>query len=185
MSGNTVFQSPPFAAKMVDENGLITVAWQDWFTQSRRFMNAAGGKPIVPNGSYTGTLSGLTAVIHPQVSYNVTGNIVTQWVRQPYTGNSNSTTMQLSGAPSQLGPPSGNDGVLCYGLTDSGDSSCLGVANISSAGLILLGLAFVNPAHPISGGPAGENVVDAALGNWTPSGVKGLNANWMIIYPLV
>lgn len=119
-------------------------------------------------GSFTGTLTGMTAATTGQVDYIVYGSMV--WLQRSgsgagITGTSNTTAMTMTGIPAAIRPKF-TTLALCHGLIDNGSAPLGGVASISSAGVATFNLAANPPAA------------------FTNSGTKGLAAGWTMSYPL-
>lgn len=119
-------------------------------------------------GSFTGTLTGMTAATTGQINYIVDGSTV--WLQRSgsgaaLTGTSNTTAMTLTGIPAVIRPKFTSLAV-CHGLIDNGSAPLGGVASISSAGVATFNLAANPPAI------------------FTNVGTKGLAAGWTMSYPL-
>lgn len=124
----------------------------------------------VSSGTFTGTLTGMTAPVNVSLQYKLIGNIVSLTTiggshSNNNTGTSNSTAMSMTGIPAAISPAGSLlNTVFCPELFDNGVNPLGGVAQIStSAATIFFGL--------------GVN-----FGNFTASGTKGLGKNWTLIY---
>lgn len=124
----------------------------------------------VSSGTFTGTLTGMTATVNVALQYKLIGNIVSLTTigsshSNNNTGTSNSTSMSMTGLPSAISPAGSLlNTVFCPELFDNGVNPLGGVAQIStSAATIFFGL--------------GVN-----FGNFTASGTKGLGKNWTLMY---
>lgn len=119
------------------------------------------------NGSFTGTLTGMTGSVTGQIDYTIESGTV--WLSRSanlptLTGTSNTTAMTLTGIPAALRPKF-TALAVCYGVIDNGNVLG-GFASISSAGVI----AFSITANP----PVA----------FTAAGTKGLTTGWKICYPV-
>ncbi len=120
------------------------------------------------SGSFTGTLTGMTASTTGQIDYIVDPG-GTVWLSRSggsaaLTGTSNTTAMTLTGLPAEIRPKF-TTSAICSGVFDNGVG--VGAAGfISSAGVV----SFSVLANP--------------LATFTAAGTKGLSSGWKISYPL-
>lgn len=122
--------------------------------------------PGISGQLFTGTLTGMTATTNLAVKYIIDSrSVVTLSVAG--TGTSNSTSMTMTGLPTQIIPPTVGSTVPCL-LTDNGTTNLIGWATVNTAGTITFGLG----ANPNTTG-------------FTAAGTKGLPSGWTITYPLV
>jgi hypothetical protein len=113
---------------------------------------------VQAEGSFSGTLTGLTTSFSQTIQYQRIGNFVRLWTLADYTGTSNSTAMTLTGLPAALYPPTT---VFVAGfLVHDNSANAAGSAAVSGAGTI----TFLN--------------------TFTGSGTKGLKAGWSLEYPV-
>ena len=113
---------------------------KSWLQQAyRRFVQ-------IDSGSFTGTLTGMTASTTGTVDYTIIGDIVTLSIASNITGTSNATTMTMTGMPADLWP-SGSRYVFAR-LRDNTTGTLQGLTAIDSSGTITFsygitsGLAF-------------------------------------------
>jgi hypothetical protein len=119
-------------------------------------------------GSFTGTLTGMTASTTGQIDYIIDPG-GTVWLSRSgssaaLTGTSNTTAMTLTGLPASIHPKFTTLSI-CSGLINNG-AAVGGAASISSAGVV------------------GFDVLDNPLAAFTAAGTKGLNSGWKLSYPL-
>lgn len=121
---------------------------------------------VFQQGTFTGSISGMTAALNITVTYFRTGSVIA--LKMPsagtITGTSNTTAMQMSGLPAILRPKNVGKTVLCYGIVDNGVISS-GLATVDTAGNI----AFAYGIPPAA---------------FTAAGTKGFNNQWNMMYPL-
>jgi len=113
-------------------------------------------------GSFTGTLTGMSAATTGTVEYRRTGSKVTLFVTADISGTSNATAMTLTGLPAACQPTSAQSG-FCTATYDNGTGP--------NAAMYIVSGAVVNLYLGTSG-----------YGTWTNSGTKGLMAGWSITY---
>lgn len=134
-----------------------------------------GGKfyllyPSVVSGTFTGSLTGMTAATTGTVSYRIINNICTVFVAATISGTSNTNAMTMINLPTACMPAVGRD-VLCASLRDNG-GAITGVANVSPAGVVSFSLLAVSGAQILQNGA------------FTAAGGKGVLSGWNITYPL-
>jgi hypothetical protein len=115
-------------------------------------------------GSFTGTLTGMTASTTGIVTYRKIENLAFLYVQTSIQGTSNTTDMTMTGLPSALQTLTATLRYVPCMLKDNGANS-FGWATVSLSGTISFGL-----------GTAGSN--------FTSSGTKGLPEGCLISYPL-
>jgi hypothetical protein len=125
----------------------------------------------VTNGTFTATLTGMTAATTGTVSYSRVGKIIT--LTGPVagiTGTSNTNGMTMTGLPASV-TPANLRGIFCGELVDntSSDPRNCGTAEISNTGIITFSLLV----------RAGVLVA-----NFTNAGSKGIASGWTISYSL-
>lgn len=118
---------------------------------------------VSEQGTFTGTLTGMTASTTGTVSYRRVGSLVSLFVAANILGTSNATSMTMTGVPSNVRPKLQERFCLCYGMRDNG-GTVAGAAILSTTGSI-------------------DFAVGIPPGNFTAAGLKGLNAGWNIVYP--
>lgn len=121
--------------------------------------------PGLSGQSFVGTLTGMTATSTGTVRYIVDSRSVVT-LQASIIGNSNTTSMTMTGLPSQVTPPTIGTVVPCF-IQDNG-ATLLGWATINTSGVI----TFLLGTNPSSTG-------------FTASGTKGLPSGWTITYPLL
>jgi hypothetical protein len=119
-------------------------------------------------GSFTATLTGMTASTTGQIDYILTENTV--WLSRSgsssgISGTSNATTMTMTGLPADLRPKFDTRAV-CFGVQDNSTGPLGAYTTISSAGVVTFQLAANPPAA------------------FTAANSKGLFAGWKMTYPL-
>lgn len=123
-------------------------------------------------GSFTGTLTGMSAATTGTVTYRITANsagtgkLCTLYVASAITGTSNTTALTMTGLPAAVSP-SGAVRVPCE-LTDNTTGFVIALAIIAASGTTIT-FAVDQPF--------------SATG-FTSSGTKELPAGWNITYPL-
>lgn len=115
-------------------------------------------------GGYIGTLTGLNSPLSPVLIARKVGGIVTIIPVESYTGTSNSTSMTLTGMPSDFRPTVNDVSIPCFGLIDNGSPKG-GVATVGVDGTITFGIG-----------------VDNNTTGFTNSGSKGIGSQWCITY---
>ena len=115
-------------------------------------------------GTFTGTLTGVSATGTGTVSYSIVGNICT--LRGTFTGTSNTTAMTMTGLPAAVRPTTGAIAVPCL-LTDNG-------ATIGGWGRITSGGSVITFGTGINNNTSG----------FTGSSTKGVASGWIMSYPL-
>lgn len=120
-------------------------------------------------GSFTGTLTGMTAGTTGTVSWVRMGNVVLVYVAAAISGTSNTNAMTLTGLPAAIQPATTQIG-QCP-VTDSANGTIMGTFSITG-GTVTLGRATLN-----------VSVITYAQAFQT-SGAKGLPAGWLISYSL-
>lgn len=122
------------------------------------------------DGSFTGTLTGMSGATTGTVSYRVvansagTGKVCYLWIENTISGTSNTTAMTMTGLPAACQPAATRYPPLIYAVDNSNAVSAL--AQVASGTITF----FTD--EPLS-----------ATG-WTNSGTKGLNGGWSMAYPL-
>jgi hypothetical protein len=123
-------------------------------------------------GSFTGTLTGMTGATTGTVNYKIvanaagTGKLCTLYIDATISGTSNTTAMTMTGLPAACAP-SVPVRCLCE-LTDNGQGGLLGLVNISASGTTL-SFAIDQPFSSTG---------------FTAANGKGLSAGWQISYPM-
>jgi hypothetical protein len=121
--------------------------------------NSSGGDTLsyYDEGSYTGTLTGMTGSVTLTMRFVRVGKLVTLVAEtaSQVTGTSNSTTMTMTGMPSALYPVA-----AVYGIANvkDNDNFSFGTFEINTSGVVTFGKSA------------------GALDNFTSSGTKGLGA---------
>lgn len=121
------------------------------------------------SGTFTGTLTGMTAPTTGTISYSYSLDGLVTLRRDAslsdLTGTSNTTALTMTGLPSELSPKFSSTRAICYGVVDSG-TALPAVALISSTSVITF-LICANP--PVA---------------FTAAGTKGLQSGWQLTYRL-
>jgi hypothetical protein len=121
---------------------------------------------IGATGSYTGTITGMTAGITGTVFCASLNGIAQVYINVNLVGVSNSTAMTLTGMPVAFRPSVART-CISVGMRDNGVDSIGGVASVATTGVITFGKG-----------------IDNATAGFTNVNGKGLLAGWMIEYPL-
>jgi hypothetical protein len=133
-----------------------------------------GGTVLSSAGTFTGTMTGLTAV-SGLVNFNITGNICSLYTTVGLFGTSTSNSLSMTGLPANVRPL--NQQICICWVIDNSISEVLALAGISAGGSVVnfnrgvvTGTAvLLNSGTSFTGGP----------------GTKGISAGWMITYPLL
>lgn len=130
---------------------------------------------VVSSGTFTGTLTGFTTTVTVTWNYILAAGMVTLYCKTGVSGTSNSSSMDLTGIPTNLAPNYNSVSLVGGGLVNSG-GSVLGVATYTGTpGTMVFGLA-----------PVSTNLVFvAAVNNFTASGTKGVGAGCLFSYPIL
>jgi hypothetical protein len=132
----------------------------------------------ITSGSFTGTLTGMTAVTTGTINYSVTNSVCTLWINSPITGTSNSTAMTITGTPAACTPVSQSRQSMVGSLEDNGVGDFLGACEVAvSTGVITVGIWQTN------GSTAGSKLIVSPTG-FTASGTKGILNDWTCSYPV-
>jgi hypothetical protein len=123
---------------------------------------------VTESGSFTGTLTGMTATTSGTVKYRKVNNIATLWVEAQILGTSNTTVMSMTGIPASLTPSVGRLVISASGA-DSGAEVCL-ANNINASSEIIFATLDASVANL------------SPNGAFTNSGQKGLYNGWTITY---
>jgi len=133
------------------------------------------GTPV-ENGTFTATLSGMTATVQGTIYYFVRGRVVTLIAPSAILGTSNAVGMTLSGLPANLQIASGAAQIRTH--------ACL----ITDNGLLVPAFAKIALTAPFNIADAIifllHNGTQYAVNSHTASGTKGLPANWTFTYSL-
>jgi hypothetical protein len=115
-------------------------------------------------GSFTGTVTGMSGATTGTVKYKIANGVVTLYVDSSITGTSNSSSMQLTGLPAAIQSAVARRGVSAF---------C-----IDNSAAVMVSHEALTTAVTFSPFLAG------AFSTWTASGTKGIQAGWSITYPL-
>lgn len=147
---------PPFVATRLTKIGL-----NEWIQ--------ASGTVTSVSGTFTASVSGMTAALSFDVNYTLVGDqnigfvsLLFRTTGPTRIGTSNATSMQMSGNP--ITPKTTGRNATCYGLIDNG--------------VVVDGVATVNTDGTITfrtGSPPG---------NFNAAGSKGFTDQWTLVYPL-
>lgn len=126
------------------------------------------------SGTFTGTLTGMTAGTTGTVNYRRVGGTVTLFLTGSgtITGTSNATSMTMTGIPASLRPNTTLT-IPCGQLENNASSPLFGSGQVDNTGTITFALATVS----------GSNLLINS-GAFTASGTKGLYGGWTFTYPL-
>jgi hypothetical protein len=131
------------------------------------------GVTLFANGSFTATLSDMTATTTGTVYYVRVGKMITLYVGvSNILGTSNDNSMVLTGIPSTMYPVNNSFTTLCHNVRDNSNTiSCL--ATIGAGSITFSPLKTDTVA----------NYVAAGSDSFTTSGSKGLLIGWSVTYP--
>lgn len=127
--------------------------------------------PQAISGSFTGTLTGMTAATTGSVKYRIINSVATVYSNSFILGTSNSTAMILTGAPQSLWPTA-NKNVVCN-VINNGSNTIVNAFIDSTNGTITFTTLQVSGAFILTGGL------------FTNSGSKGLDTGFNITYPII
>jgi hypothetical protein len=123
-------------------------------------------------GSFTGTLTGMTAGTTGTMNYTRVGNFIILTARASITGTSNAVTMTMTGLPAAVTPTVIAVAATSYNLSDNTISK-KGSAIVDVTGIITFGIHTVTGAYITESG-----------GNFTNAGTKGLISGFTMYYAL-
>lgn len=129
---------------------------------------------VVSYGTFTGTLTGVTASVTGDISYRRVSNVVTLFLGGDLTGTSNATSMTITGMPAAIRPSIAR-GVACTDVTDNSNTLCFCRAVVQSDGVIAFYAARTDTT---------ANFVRFSSTGFTNSGTKGPTTGWTITYPI-
>lgn len=123
-------------------------------------------------GSFTGTLTGMSAATTATCNYTISGGVVnlTCNAGAAFTGTSNATTMTLTGAPAAIFPTAVR--APPYMAIEDNTTIVSGNLSISTSAVITFHLVVVSGTTIPPNQP------------FTSTGTKGLLAGWYVSYPL-
>lgn len=123
----------------------------------------------VSTGSFTGTLTGMTASTTGTINYVKTGRVITLYTTANILGTSNAATMTLTGLPAAAAPITSPLSISpCRASDNTGEIYCDVTVTSSLVNFV-----------PLDGDATAGYVVD---GVFTSSGTKGVFAGWSITY---
>lgn len=124
------------------------------------------------NGTFTGTLTGMSGATTGTVTYQVGDGICTLYTGSIIIGTSNATTMTMTGIPASIRPNTRHIACDAHLYNNSlSNPTYLGRSDVSAAGVITFALYNSTTGFFDTGG-------------FASSGTKGLHAGWTITYPL-
>lgn len=124
----------------------------------------------IAQGTFTGTLTGMTASTTGTYNYQRIGKWAFVWRETALTGTSNSTAMTMTGLPSVIQPAFAVKVGLADVLTNNGITNLQGVASINGGTVTFL-LSSVS----------GSSII---TGIFTNSGTKGTSAGFVLAFPV-
>ena len=128
---------------------------------------------VTESGSFTGTLTGMTASVTGTVNYRRVNNLVTLYLTSVLSGTSNTTAMTLTGMPAAIYPTGFRSAIT--EATDNGNS-VLSLATVDSSGVVSFNVYSTSLV---------ANRVSAIQVNpFTNSGGKGLSSGWTLTYAI-
>lgn len=127
-------------------------------------------------GTFTGTLTGMTATTTGTINYVKAGGMGMLYAASAITGTSNATTFTMTGLPTEMQPQGGTLEVMAAEFENNTVANLLGSAVLTAgSGTITFKLSNV----AATSGP-----VNFSGSAWTNSGTKGLAAGFCLVYPL-
>lgn len=126
------------------------------------------------SGSFTGTLTGMSASTTGTVQWRVTGQKATLFITAAITGTSNAATMTMTGLPATLTPTT-NQIISIGQLVTSASAQTIGDAEIRTDSTIVFRVGRTDLA---------ANYLVVSSADFPTSGTKGLGANWSVTYDL-
>jgi hypothetical protein len=136
------------------------------------FVNGVAVGAGSTNGTFTGTMTGITGSPTSTGSYSVSGKTVTlSFAAQ--TGTSNATSFTITGLPAAIQPATGQYGSTNVGFTDNSVANKLGGIFVSAGGVATFYLVTDN-----------ITVITGGASNWTASGTKGFSGQLTFHYSL-
>lgn len=153
------------APSIVNRNETNTGVY--FLTGSIGFAIQGASAGAVQQGSFTGTLTGMTGTVTGTVNWQRVGQIGMLWITSDITGTSNSSSMTMTGLPGSLQPSgkrftSANSAYEDNTITDLAGSS-------SVTGGTITFYKYVSGTG-----------INASV--WSTSGTKGLMAGWCVVY---
>ena len=121
----------------------------------------------ITQGSFTGTLTGMTGATTGTVSYQRFGQIVYLYCAAAITGTSNTTAMTMTGIPAAIQNSGTTAQLICPGMWTNNGATINAAATINATTV-----TFYAGAPPSTTG-------------FTNSGAKGLLAGFIGAYPLI
>lgn len=152
-------------AGLIAANQFIGIMYKggSWYVITPQFLQ----------GSFTGTLTGMSGTVTGTIYYKITNGLCTLYIKGvAITGTSNSTSMTVTGLPAAVVPSSPVVSELVPTFVVDNGSTLLGTINVTVSGSFL-------DVFPLA---VSGSVV--TIGAFTNTGTKGLSANWSITYPL-
>lgn len=124
-------------------------------------------------GTFTGTLTGMTAATTGSVTYRVgTNGVVSLLVAVDILGTSNTTAMTMTGVPAVARPGTAVVIVPCT-VRDNGNTGMDAIALVDNSGTIEFRIAKTNSV---------ANYSQFLAAGFTNAGSKGLTSGWVITY---
>lgn len=123
----------------------------------------------IVQGSFTGTLTGMSGATSGTVNYQRVGNLVHMWAAAAITGTSNATTFTMTGVPAIIRPSSANMSGNAANFTSNALSNVAGGFNLSSGGTMTFGIQTGAGYDP---------------NGWPSISTKGLSAGWHAQYSI-
>lgn len=130
----------------------------------------------IAQGTFTGTLTGMSAGTTGTVNYQRIGKLVKLWITATITGTSNATTMTMTGLPAIVQPASAVSVLSAGGRADT--TTGASTTEVAMWAQINAGTITFNLLLQFG----------AALGyqqsanNFANTGIKGLQAGWSVTY---
>jgi hypothetical protein len=157
----------------VTGNGVFGSAGAHIFTAYAA--TAAAQMDVSPDkGTFTGTLSGMTAATTGTFNWIKMGPFACIYAINAITGTSNNVNMGLTGMPASIIPANNTVAQCSGGCQDNSVNGLDAVCAAQSNGTFILGLKKVSGAN-----------ITVTTANWTNSGTKGITGGFSIVYPLV
>lgn len=134
-------------------------------------LTASGNTPVNFSGTFTATLTGMTAATTGTMNYVRNGPLVT--LRNSVgniQGTSNTTGMTMTGFPANI-LPAVSVRAPCSDCTDNGNTNVAALVTTSSGGVFTFQLALTSGSY-----------LHYSSNNFTSSGTKGITQGWYMSY---
>lgn len=153
--------------------GSLAFAGQWTLFEALNGINALKNAATYETGTFTGTLTGMTAGTTGTITWTRNGNLVTLTAIAAITGTSNTTALTMTGLPANLQPATCPAHAPC-GQLEANGTLFKGTALVAAgSGTITMALDAVS----------GSQIIESTTA-FGAVGVKGLGAGWTISYQI-